>query len=344
MYVRRWVPVLIAAMAVVGACQSATVPSGEPSTRSPSPSSTSAAAVAASPVPVPSSTTSPTPEPEPTTPAGLERSVAKTRDGIRVTARLQRNPLPAGERSWVKTTVENLGATDVTWFHDGCAAPVWVEGQAAQPWRYGMTHTGKAQQFKDLVLGVLGHQEEPLPPIVSFQPKRYLGRGSYGCADMGIGETIKPGEAIRETRWWTGFDERTMAIPPSGPVLLRMEAAFYWRGAEPVENITDHRIRLKLDAWVAHGVSSTRPTPPEIIDMALADPAFAAFLETQDLTNGREVIAWYDANRDLWEVGVMPWYETEPPRIHGVLVDAATGTVTGPLDRAWIQDVDPAPY
>ena len=51
----------------------------------------------------------------------------------------------------------------------------------------------------------------------------------------------------------------------------------------------------------------------------------------------------HDPDRDLWEIGVMPWYETEPPRIHGVLVDAVTGTIRGPLDRPWDQDVDPFP-
>jgi hypothetical protein len=39
----------------------------------------------------------------------------------------------------------------------------------------------------------------------------------------------------------------------------------------------------------------------------------------------------------------MPWYETAPPRIHGVLVDAKTGAILGPLDRPWSSDVDGMP-
>ena len=341
---RRAVVGIVVTCVVIGGCLSASIASPEPIDTTGLPSPTVRPVAAPSQSARPTTTPSPTSEPQPTVPPDLRRTATKTRDDIRVTVKLQRNPLPAGERSWVKTRVENLGATDVTWFHDGCAAPVWVEGQAVEQWRYGTTHAGNAQQFKDLVLGVLGRQAEPLPPIVSFQPKRHLGRGSYGCADMGMAETIAPGEDIRETRWWTGFDERTLGLPPSGPVNLRMEAAFYWRGPEPVDNITNHRIRLKLDAWISQGVSPTRPTPPEIVDAALADPTFATFLQTQELTNGREVIAWYDAEEDRWEVGVMPWYETEPPRIHGVLLDAATGEVIARLDRPWIHDVDPAPY
>ena len=53
--------------------------------------------------------------------------------------------------------------------------------------------------------------------------------------------------------------------------------------------------------------------------------------------------AWYDADRDVWEIGVMPWYETTPPRIHGVLVDPTTGGIVGPLDRPWVQDEDGFP-
>ena len=45
-----------------------------------------------------------------------------------------------------------------------------------------------------------------------------------------------------------------------------------------------------------------------------------------------------------YEVGVMPWYETEPPRIHGVLVDAVTGAIVGQLDRPWDREVDPFPW
>jgi hypothetical protein len=84
-------------------------------------------------------------------------------------------------------------------------------------------------------------------------------------------------------------------------------------------------------------------SPAQIVDAALADPDFVHYLASQTIANGREEIAWYQADRDVWEIGVMPWYETQPPRIHGVLVDAVTGAVVGPLDRPWNQDVDGFP-
>ena len=71
-------------------------------------------------------------------------------------------------------------------------------------------------------------------------------------------------------------------------------------------------------------------------------PSFAtAVQDRSDASSVDRLVA--TRSRDVWEIGVMPWYETYPPRIHGVLVDAVTGTIRGPLDRPWDQDVDPFP-
>ena len=69
----------------------------------------------------------------------------------------------------------------------------------------------------------------------------------------------------------------------------------------------------------------------QVVDAAVADPQFAAYLGAQELASGREEIACYDAESDALEVGVMPWYETEPPRIHGALVHPVTGAILGIL-------------
>ena len=123
---------------------------------------------------------------------------------------------------------------------------------------------------------------------------------------------------------------------------IRGFAGYYWRGKEPTD-IPDQAIELELDAWVISDAAAERLSPAQAVDAALSDPSFAAYLQTQKIADGRAEIAWYDADRDLWEIGVMPWYETEPPRIHGVLVDAVTGRILGSLDRPWDEDVDPFP-
>lgn len=288
--------------------------------------------------PAPSTSTSP----RPTAPPDLERVAVKERDDIRVEIELERNPLPAGEPSWVKVRVKNEGRTDVTWFHDGCANPVNVWGVTEVAWPMGEEHPGRAGMFKTYVLG--GHISAAPDPHgwMEFVKKDRLHAGSPGCADIGISETIEPGETIRATRWWSGFTATNWGLPPAGPATIRGFAAYYWRGEEP-SDITEHVIELEIDAWIVSDAAADRLSPAQVIDAALADPDFAAYVETQAIANGRATIAWYDPERDLWEIGVMPWYETEPPRIHGVLVDAVTGEILGTLDRPWDQDVDPFP-
>ncbi len=281
--------------------------------------------------------------PGPTAPSDLARVVVKERDDIRFEFELQRNPLPAGERSWVKVRVTNEGKTDVTWFHDGCAQPVSVRGVSDVAWPMGEEHLGQAGRFKTYVLG--GYLAEAPDPhgVLSFVRKARLHAGPTGCADVGIGETIKPGKTLRTTRWWSGFTDRHRTLPAAGPVTIRGFAGYYWRGEEPAD-ITDQTVELELDAWIVSEAAADRLSPAQAVDAALSDPTFVDYLQTQAIADGRAEIAWYDAERDLWEIGVMPWYETEPPRIHGVLVDAVSGRILGPLDRPWEKDVDPFPW
>src|SRR4029079_11169490 len=231
------------------------------------------------------------------------------------------------EPNWVRTTVRNLGSNDVTWFHGGCRTAVGVNGESLVAWPAGRQQTGTALSFKNRVLNVPVTTSTPWPPQLRFVPQDMLGRGTYGCADVGIAETIRPGEAIHQTAWWTGFADVRMGLPPTGPVAITASAAYYWRGHREPNSIAEHRLELSLPAWLIGGLDGNRLTPPEIVDAALADPSFVAYLDTQQLGDGRDEILWYYPTRDVWEVGVLPWHETKPPRIHGVLVDPVTGEI-----------------
>ena len=287
----------------------------------------------------------PTPEasPAPTTPVELPTDASAERDDIHVEIELQRNPLPAGELSWVKVRVTNKGRTDVTWFHDGCAHLASVSGQSQVAWPMGIEQQGQAAKFKTYALGGHIRQEASPHAAFSFVREDRLHAGPSGCADIGISDTIGPGERKRQTFWWAGVSDMNRALPPEGPATVLAYAGYYWRGPEPPD-IIDQRFELEIDAWISSPAAGERLSPAEAADAALADPAFAAYLETQAIANGRAQIVWYDAERDLWEVGVMPWYETEPPRIHGVRVDPVTGEVVGTLDRPWDREVDPFPW
>ena len=263
-------------------------------------------------------------------------------DGIRVRIELQRNPLVAGERSWVRVTVTNTGKDVVTWFHDGCAMPAWVRGESQVAWAGGQQQLPQSQSFKWYALGA--YNGKPVPPAaIRYVPKEMLGAGSYGCADIGMSDRIKPGAKLRQTLWWSGYTDVNRTLPPNGPMLIKATAAYYWRGTREPDNIPAQTLDLQIDGWVVGGTGGDRLSPAQVVDAAVADPDFAGYLGTQELASGREEIAWYDAESDAWEVGVMPWYETEPPRIHGVLVHPVTGAILGILDRAWDQDADGFP-
>jgi hypothetical protein len=123
---------------------------------------------------------------------------------------------------------------------------------------------------------------------------------------------------------------------------LSVFAEFYWRGKEP-DHILDSAIKFTLPGWIEAPDNAGRLSPAEIVDAALADPGFSALLATQDIGNGREAIAWYVPSADIWEVGVLIWYDYEMPRIRGVHVDPRSGAILGSVDRAWDQDADGIP-
>lgn len=313
-----------------------------PAPRSPGPTGP---VVDASSSPTASPMASPTsdPAPTPTPPSNLARVAVAERDGIRVRVRLQRNPMPAGEPSWAKAKVTNRGTTDLIWLHDGCASPAGMYAESEVAWPMGREQVGQVRKFKTYALGsYLDRDPSPFASL-HFVRKRDLRTGSSGCADIGITEMIEPGQSLRITRWWSGFTDENRAIPYAGPATIHAVASHYWRKGSKARNIADRSIRVELDAWITDDAGPVRLSPAQVVDAAAADPTFAEYLDTQKLANGRAEIAWYDAERDVWEVGVMPWYEADPPRIHGVLVDPVTGAIVGPLDRPWDMDADPWP-
>lgn len=337
--------IALAALLVAG-CATGKKPPASPPTSTEAATATALASPLELPKPSVQPTTapvaSPTPTAPPTAPPDLPRIAATEVDGIRVRIELERNPLPAGEPSWVKVSVTNRGRSNVTWLHDGCASPANVGGQSAAAWPMGREQSANDEVFKAYALGG-SMVEEPGPfAHIGFVPENFLGKGSYGCADLGIGETLQPGESRRQTRWWSGFEGQNRSLPPAGPVELSVYAGSYWRGKEP-DDLADSAIRFRVPAWIDVADQITRLSPAEVVDAALDDPAFSSYLETQDIGNGREAIAWYKPGTDLWEVGLLIWHDYETPRIRGVQVDPVNGAILDPLDRAWDQDVDGFP-
>ena len=277
-------------------------------------------------------TLSPTPVPPP--PADLPTRLVKSKSGIRVTIELDRNPLPAGEPMWATVTVQNRGRTEVTWFHDGCAIPVHVFGDiVGSRWRPGRSHDGQAARFKDRLLD----SEVRDPVRITFTHERYVGKGPLGCADVGIVDTIPPGQALVHRSRWDGMAADSLGLPPSGQVDLTGLAQFYYRGEQP-PSIRAGEIELHGEAWIVDGKDPSWLDPPEVIDAALTDPAFLEWLDDKQLGNGISEFIRFDQRVQLWEVGVITYYAT--PVLHFVRVHPVTGVIIDTVERPWRPEVD----
>ncbi len=352
--VRAASQLLLAALLLVG-CQVGSGPSLSPGAAAfldPVGPSTTAPAVpsppdgALSPGPTPSPTATSVATPTSSAPASLPLVAVAERDGVRVKIELERNPMPAGKVTRVRTTVRNLGDDTLHWFSDGCSAPVYVSAEPDLAWRPGATQAGSALEFKERVLDLRYRQGPPPGPLLVFRPEDWLGRGSYGCADIGITHDIPAGEAIHETRAWDGMAALRWGPFPTGPIRLSASFDWYWRGGQ--RNQPDWpdipTIELSLDTWVTDGAGDGWLSPPEVVDAALADPGFRAWIDTLDLGNGIAEVLWYRPELGAWEVGAITWVDSPGgDLVHVVLVDPRTGKVLDTIDRPWDSDRDGVP-
>jgi hypothetical protein len=251
--------------------------------------------------------------------------------------------MTAGDVTRVTATVRNLTDRPLRWLSDGCEIPVSVEGLSPMAWPKGETHRPQAQLFKDLALGRL-FRTPPLPgPIADFVDPSELGRGSFGCGDIGIDHTIEPHATVESVQAWDGAAALRWGPFPSGPVTITASFAHFWRGATMPDVGTSAPLTATLDGWVIDGPGAGWLGPVGAVDAALRDPGFVTWLDGQDLRSGRDEIAWYRPALGLWEVGVLAWYDAPTPQMHLLHVDPYTGEVLATIDRQWDQRLDGFP-
>ena len=264
------------------------------------------------------------------------RTATVVRDGVRVTIRLDRERLRAGEPAWVTTEVRNVGDDDLVWSHDGCGTTVWVSGKVeGVRWRPGIEHQGKAGRFKKLALERLEVDDASF--AVEFVPESFIAKvGQYGCADLRVDDRIKPGRAIRQRARWDGFAWLRLGPPPSGRVRLVGWSGYYWRaGAGEPERLTDQDIKVRLDVSLASSRDPNALDPPEVVDAALRSPAFRAWLESQDLGIGPPTVYTvlrFDPSLGLWKVGL---FQHGLDQFHLALVSPVSGEVVAIVDEPW---------
>jgi hypothetical protein len=120
---------------------------------------------------------------------------------------------------------------------------------------------------------------------------------------------------------------------------------WYWRGRTEPQWPDVPTIEVRLEAWVTGGADETWLSPPEVVDAALADPAFAAWAASLGTGGGIAELAWYRPELAAWEVGAIDWVDDEVGTdwMRGVLVDPHTGAVVGTIDRSWDREHDGVP-
>ena len=156
---------------------------------------------------------------------------------------------------------------------------------------------------------------------------------------------MAPGETIQGELIWDGIANIRWGPPQSGPVHLHGLFQFFGRGGGDL----DHELELHHNAWVVDGVDRSWLSPPEVVDAALADAAFLAYLVEQDrpcqcgLGNGRQEILWYRPELRAWEVGLVIWQGVADPEMHLWIVDPHSGAILDRVDRAWDMERDGFP-
>jgi hypothetical protein len=272
-------------------------------------------------------------------PLVLERSVTVEEDGVRLSMTIERNPVVAGEPLWITTKLTNTGKDDVISYNGHCDAAVYVSGvMKDQVWRDGLPPG--PQDFEDFKYYATWDRIDGGPTIrLEIEPKGSIGTGGYGCSEVGWADRIPPGKTLTDKSRWDGYAQWQLALPPGGVATITAELASFKRARESGRK----SISASLDVLVVDGLSEDRLHPMEIVDAAVADPGLAPLLRLGD---GKEPIVQYDAQLDLWYVGVLedagrtPYWEL---RFTGGLVDPVTGEVIATIERPWIVGRDPAP-
>jgi hypothetical protein len=281
-----------------------------------------------------------TPTPAPTIPTDLPRTAVVEQDGVRIAIDLDRNPMPAGQPTWVSTTVTNTGRDAVVYYP--CGEAVVVSGRiAGDPWRPGRDLPQPALAWKAYLLESMRLEARDRDREVRFLIAGHDGSSS-GCGDIAYTETLAPAASLHERSRWDGLSFRGLAPPPTASIDLVGSFPFD-RGDPAVEHPPEdrHLLEVHLKTWIA-GLPDAFLDPAEAVDIALADPRLTAVLASHELRNGNGGLVRFDPASGAYQVGLIE--ENLPTaRAHLVLVDARTGVIVGFVERDWDFQVDGFP-
>jgi hypothetical protein len=286
--------------------------------------STSHVSAAPSPTASPSPVSTPAPSAPP--PDSLPTSASNERDGVRITVGIGSNPLRAGERTVLQTTVKNTGRDMLRWSVDGCATDVLAQAELpGATWRPSTITTRPLLRAYSAWLAAEARLDLPL--WLRFERASLSGMRDYGCADLAMPRSLKPGESTTQDLVWDGQIRDRLGPPPSGPTTITATFGHWYRGAQDQGDETHKPIVVKLDSWVIGDRPAAFLSPAEAIDSALVDPAFADWVITQPFNDRRDGLVEYDPDVDAWIVGLIHDRDGQRSLLHAALVDPLSGEV-----------------
>jgi hypothetical protein len=334
--VRTWCrsATMLLSVTAIAACGGPPSSTGSPD---PTPSMTLVPAAPSSP-PSPRTAAVPSAVPRPPVegPIPEEESLPTTasieRDGIRLSMELSANPMYAGKSVPFSITLENTGDEQLRWTNDGCDTNVSVVGRMAD-----VLADSAVAVDEDLVAFRDWFREgiSPGEPIW-LRASRSLGptRRSSGCADLGIGRSLDPGERATQRYAWDGWAAPRLGLPPNGPATWSASFGRWWRGDAEDEDpgAADRELVLELPASIVGGRRSDAISPAQAIDAALSHQPFTDWLVTRPVRNGADAVAEYDPATGLWVVGLLTFDDSEygdpaEGTLHAVLIDPVTARV-----------------
>jgi hypothetical protein len=223
--------------------------------------------------------------------------------GIRVTIETERNPMRAGQATWVTTTLTNTGRDTLRWITDGCSIDVGVRGEMPMQWSAGFVQAGAAKTFKDWAfVSILAKPEAPI--WLKLTPEQFVGQGDFGCADLGIPHSLEPGRRVRERHQWDGDAAPDQGPPPSGPAVLVGIFRSWWRGPADL-GATNDAVVVRLPVQIVDGRDPRFLSAGQAIDVALTVPAFRRLLEAHPSIQDWDmpVIVRFNNAVRAWQVG-----------------------------------------